>query len=1093
MGSCRLRNSWVLWAAVACLLVPTLWSSAEVAGADLPKALIIGDSISIGYTPVTQALVAGKVDVRRIPVNGQHTGVGLQKLSDWLGDVQWDVIHVNWGLHDLCYRGVDENGKRVKDKVNGKMTTTLEQYETNLRELVKRLEQTGAALRWASTTPVPEGEPGRLKGDAVKYNAVAAKVMKDNGIVINDLYAHVFPHLEKYQKPGGNVHFTEEGSRFLAEKVAASILNALERRGEAPTAFRSAWPNDVERPWVGPEYWANRLQDWRIVQGRLECVEGRRAKPLRTVHLLTRCLGADEGDLTMRVTTGPLGEDTTPADGAAGFLIGAGPALDYRAAALVHHSGGPGGGILALVDGQGRAVFRDMSAAKLPVLAASETTPGRLPREVELSLEAKPAAEGYTLILSVQDTAADSAISQVTLDHVASERLVGSLALVSHPGPAKKGKQQAAGVRFWFRDWRLSGSKLKVHDDRMCGPVLSTQYTLSRGALKMTAQMMPLGEADRQTVRLEVERDGQWHEAATTEIVAPGYTAPFRAEPWDATRDTPYRVVYDLEQADGTTKAYAWSGTVRHDPVDQDVVTVAAFTGNHNVRHGGVDRGSFEWTKAGCWFPHNELVGYVATHKPDVLFFSGDQVYEGASPTRPEAVPLDYLYKWYLWCWAFRDLARDRPCICIPDDHDVYQGNLWGAGGRKAERQDDGGYTRPVEFVKQTERTQTSHLPDPCDPTPVEQGIGVYYCAMNYGGLSFAILEDRKFKSSATVMVPEGQVVNGWFQNPDFDPATQADVPGATLLGERQLRFLDDWAQDWSHGAQMKVVLSQTLFSNVATLPAAATSDKVVPKMTILPPDVYAENDQRAADADSDGWPQTGRNNAIRAWRRGFAFHICGDQHLGSTIQYGAEDWRDAGFALCVPSIANFFPRRWFPPEPGLNQRPGAMKYTGDYLDGFGNHMTVHAVSNPAARGIEPANLYDRAPGYGIVRLNKQERTITIECWPRWEDPAKPDAKQYTGWPITIAQADNYGREAAAYLPTLDVTGLPNPVVQVIDEANGEVAYTLRINGTSFRPKVFREGAYTLKVGEPDAGKMKTLTGVRAIPPERTEKIQVAF
>ncbi|MBA7620561.1 hypothetical protein ES703_27912 [subsurface metagenome] len=110
----------------------------------------------------------------------------------------------------------------------------------------------------------------------------------------------------------------------------------------------------------------------------------------------------------------------------------------------------------------------------------------------------------------------------------------------------------------------------------------------------------------------------------------------------------------------------------------------------------------------------------MSLHQPDLLFFSGDQVYEGASPTRPDLsnIKLDYLYKWYLWCWAFRDLARDIPCIAIPDDHDVYQGNLWGAGGRKTDQDNRGGYVHSAEFVKLVERTQASHLPDPYDPTP---------------------------------------------------------------------------------------------------------------------------------------------------------------------------------------------------------------------------------------------------------------------------------------------------------------------------------------------------------------------------------------
>jgi len=878
-----------------------------------------------------------------------------------------------------------------------------------------------------------------------------------------------------------------------ATKIACVCLTVLAlSAGAAGEAFQSAWPANVDRVWVGPEYWANRLQDWRVAAGRLECVQDNRGQPMRTVHLLTRSLTARGGDLAMTVTTGRADRlDQAPKEAGAGFLVGAGAGeLDYRAAALVHHSGGSEGGIIAAMDGAGRAVFRDMATRDYRLLAAGDAPEAGAPAEAEVRLAAAPAGDTYRLTLEVRDAQTGRAVSKAVLEGVSAERLVGNLALVSHPGPvAKKGR----GARYWFRDWTVSGSKVAVHDDRVCGPVLCTQYTLSRRTLKMTAQMTPLGESDVQTVTLQVRRDGDWATVATAEVIAPGYTAPFRVEDWDATRDTPYRVVYELERAGGATTPYAWSGTVRREPRDKQAVTVAAFTGNHNVRRGGVDRGTFDWTPAAVWFPHADLTGPVARLDPDVLFFSGDQVYEGASPTRTERVPLDYMYKWYLWCWAFRDLAKDRPCVCIPDDHDVYHGNVWGAGGRHADRQDDGGYTMPASFVNMVQRTQTSHLPDPYDATPVEQGIEVYYTAMDYAGVSFAIVEDRKFKSSPTVTVPEGEIVNGWSENPDFDPVTQADVPGATLLGDRQLTFLRDWAADWRQGVWMKAVLSQTIFANVATLPYDATSDKVVPKLERTRPDEYPPNDRRVADADSNGWPQTGRNKALRAIRRGFAVHIAGDQHLASTVQYGVDDWRDAAFALCVPSIANFFPRRWYPPEPGRNRPPGAPRYTGDYRDGFGNRMTVHAVANPVVSGREPAALHDCAPGYGIVTFDKAARTIALACWPRWEDPSKPGAKPYPGWPVIVTQDQNYGRKAVAYLPTLEVNGMTDPVVQIVDEADGEVVYTLRIEGRTFRPKVFKEGRYTIKVGEPDAGRTKTFTGVNAIAPEDRQRLPVAF
>ena len=195
----------------------------------LPRVLLIGDSISIGYTLPVRKLLMGKANVHRIPTNARHTGIGLENIHKWLGDGKWDVIHFNWGLHDLCYRSQSAKNPGRKDKMKGTLDLTFEEYQQNLRKLVKILKATDAKRIWTSTTPVPEGEPGRIKGDEIRYNKAAEKIMKENGVMINDLYACALTKLSRIQLPNGNVHFTAEGSNYLAKHVADSILKALDK------------------------------------------------------------------------------------------------------------------------------------------------------------------------------------------------------------------------------------------------------------------------------------------------------------------------------------------------------------------------------------------------------------------------------------------------------------------------------------------------------------------------------------------------------------------------------------------------------------------------------------------------------------------------------------------------------------------------------------------------------------------------------------------------------------------------------------------------------------------------------------------------
>lgn len=191
----------------------------------LPNVLLIGDSISIGYTPETRRLLDGKANVWRVPVNGGPTPRGVEFLDDWLAGRKWSVIHFNFGLHDLKYVGPKGNAMVDPNSEGARQQVPLADYEKNLTALTPRLKATGAKLIWAETTPVPPGAKGRLPGDDKKWNEAAARVMSAAGVPVNPLYSRAAEKPE-LQRPK-DVHFTDAGSRHLAEKVADVIQRAL--------------------------------------------------------------------------------------------------------------------------------------------------------------------------------------------------------------------------------------------------------------------------------------------------------------------------------------------------------------------------------------------------------------------------------------------------------------------------------------------------------------------------------------------------------------------------------------------------------------------------------------------------------------------------------------------------------------------------------------------------------------------------------------------------------------------------------------------------------------------------------------------------
>lgn len=552
-------------------------------------------------------------------------------------------------------------------------------------------------------------------------------------------------------------------------------------------------------------------------------------------------------------------------------------------------------------------------------------------------------------------------------------------------------------------DWKI----LRVPEQDSIGFVL---YTVDRQTLNLTAQFYVLEPGSDRTAYLDIRGEDGWIQAASEPIQEPEYLAEFQIQDWDDSRSWEYRVRYGAQAR--------YRGLIRKNPRQKDEIVVAAFTGNSNTNRR----------------PRPDIIRNVQTLDPDLLFFSGDQVYDHQG----------HLASWLLFGRQFGEITRNRPTVVIPDDHDVGLSNLWGAGGKPGY----GGYEDPA-YINQVQKAQTSHLPDPYDPTPIQRGITTYYTSLTWGGVGFAVLEDRKWKSQIGILNrPELEEAGVVFSRPDHievlpDPE-MLDHPDGQLLGERQLDFIRAWAADWTD-QEIKVVLSQA--------PFAATAHLHGPSRVTL-----------AADLDSNGWPQSARDRALREIRKGFAVMINGDQHLGTTLQQGVDTWGDAGYSFSVPSIVNHYRRWWSPDRLPSQEKPGELTRTGDYLDPFGNPITMRAYANPNPSRVDYDRWRAQGAGFGVIRFDKPKRTITMECWPRGCDITNSNCQQYPGWPVVISQMDNYGFPGGTTLPTLNIAGAENPVVQILDEPSGKIVYTLRISGNRFKPPVERAGTYTVRI-----------------------------
>ena len=305
----------------------------------------------------------------------------------------------------------------------------------------------------------------------------------------------------------------------------------------------------------------------------------------------------------------------------------------------------------------------------------------------------------------------------------------------------------------------------------------------------------------------------------------------------------------------------------------------------------------------------------------------------------------------------------------LADDHDVLQGNLWGNEGKNSEqpREEDGGYKGIKDTVRMVYRMQHGHNPDAYDPTPIKYDIPVTFGGFVFGGVSFALVEDRKFKSPPPPMDYKG----------DIKTLT------GELLGRRQEDFLSIW-KDTDKGLP-KILITASMWGSAQT----------------------GVNGADLIDFDAHGYPADGRTRAVKLAKEAGALVLTGDQHLGMVCRQGIDQHDDGSLYFAAPAIQSIW-QRWFEPQGKLANKRLNDPNTGDFTDTFGNKMRVLATANPPISHADYQDdckiwgkfLNDRslkAEGYGIVKVDPSRKKFTLECWPQDANPMKD--KQFDGWP----------------------------------------------------------------------------------------------
>lgn len=754
-----------------------------------------------------------------------------------------------------------------------------------------------------------------------------------------------------------------------------SMLNEQKMK-QPPVKTIDNWANTHDRVWLGGNYWANPMEDWRVRDGRAECIN---PGGNRSIHSLTHQLINPEAGFFTSVRLQNVKPNEN--DGGAGIRLGAKSEInEYRSNCFVQE-----GLDIGVVN---NTLFIGNETQTLKQSIATD--------EVDLLVKGTPQVGAVLLQAQVKHAQSQAVLARLEL-LVSGDEIIGNIALVSNLRlPATRHQSDLPkhnGSRYRFSQWQIQGEAFNNQAEQKFGPILWTMYSLSDSrsdegfVLKLSALLGPVGQKDNQTVDLQIKKNNQWETIKTAQIDPKASMVTYRIANWNEQQKTEFRVVYQEKHKDGSVTPDIYEGSIAANPVDRPL-KMASLTCQNDYA-----------------FPYQPLVDNIVKLQPDLVFFSGDQLYEhhggyGYVRAPADRATLNYLRMHYQFGWSFRDAMRHQPTLCLPDDHDVLQGNLWGEGGAAMQHIEKdpsasvlGGYIQPVDMINVVHKINTGHHPDAYDPTPAARGISSYYGEMVYGNVGFAILADRQWKSAPEQINVQvgvtGQDEAPEYINPDYD------VAGLKLLGERQESFLKAWGQDW-RGHKLKAVLSQTVFAGIATHQPR--------------PDRYLKY-----DFDSSGWPASARNQAIEIMRDSMALHICGDTHLGTLSQYGVHQQRDSNWAFCSPAISAGWPRWWNPDSINLSyqNRPAhGLDNTGEYLDAFGNKMYVYAVANPVVgkSNNRYVKAHEKGSGFGVISFDTQALTYTMAAYKFLIDIEDNKASNlYPGWPVTIHQAENKG------------------------------------------------------------------------------------
>lgn len=746
----------------------------------------------------------------------------------------------------------------------------------------------------------------------------------------------------------------------------------------SPQSIKCNWNTIPDQPWLGYSFWCNSYLDWKVENNRVIAFPFRKYR--RTAHYSAQQIKRKSGSLKVSVTTGFSKNRNS---GYLGLLIGAGSnKLNEKTNLLIHNNLPNSNTHLFAIDKKGVISLSDYSADTNIYSHQLDSFIFTNSASVNMEISYKSFADSTLICFQIRNTSNKVFNDTIILKNTSIP--LGSIAL-------SYSCEKSFKSFGWFDDLYIEGNVLEKAETT--GPLLNSFYTITDKNILLTIQLQPF----------EVSSSDEF-ELYFNSIKTNNYRTHFKYDKLThqirfkiSTKKLPTKVNYEIKYTGKQTiRPFYINGKINTVLPEKEMSIMALNCNGFPFMHEG------EYDYNHLWYPYEQIEKGYNKFKPDLVVFLGDQFYESRPSmpiTKEPFCYLDYLYKWNLYCLQFRNITANTPTIILTDDHDVYQGNLWGNGGVSAEtinkadlrkyyqgnydtwQQDNGGYFMPKDFVNMAITSQTSHLPKPYKRKT--KGLTNYYTSYQFGDFDFAILEDKKYKSAPVNI--QHQIFNGIPLN-DSLTTQELNNDNFTLLGKKQLKFLNKFVEKESDN--LKIILTQSAYASLTTINQESHPLKDLPA-------TLSGKHKLNRDMDTNGWPKTGRDKAMSIIGTEPVLFLCGDQHMGSVVEL-FDTLNNGTHFFTIPSISNTWPRTWLPSDSTDSSSP-----LGIHYDGFGNKMNVVAVANPTIETHSPQNINKKSPGFGIIILNSVEKSAVLHAYPLYFDELNT-IQEYNGWPINI-------------------------------------------------------------------------------------------